>query len=98
MITRLAQGAGATPWTVLAQTPRLWSATCDGGAVAVAKLGPKEARVEIVGYPLAALHYNRVTMRGIVASLIQLLCTKVYMHELPKLCDARCLGMRASWV
>jgi hypothetical protein len=96
-ITRLAQGAGATPWTLLAQAPRLWGATCDGGAVGIAKLGPKEARIEMVGFPLAGLAYNRVTMRGIVTAGVELFCKKAYVREIPSLCDHRSLGMRASW-
>jgi hypothetical protein len=95
---RLAQGAGVNPWTILAQTPKMWDRTCKGGAVAVAKLGPKEARVEVVGYPLAGIPYNRVTFRGIVLAIVELFCQKAYIKEIPRLCDARCLGLRLSWV
>jgi len=93
----MAQGAGVTPWTVLAQTPRLWTATCDDGGVAVARLGPKEARLEIVGFPLAAIRYNRVTMRGIVLGVVELFCKKAYAKDIPALYSARTLGIRLSW-
>jgi hypothetical protein len=97
-MTRMAQSAGATPWTLLGQVQRLWSMTADDGAAVIARLGPKEARFECVGYPLADIHYNRVTMRGIIAAVVGLLCSKVYVNEIPPLCTRRSLGMRVSWV
>jgi hypothetical protein len=97
-MTRMAQGAGATPWTLLGQVQRLWTLTADDGAMGVARIGPKEAHFEVIGYPLAGIHYNRVTMRGIVSAVVGLFCTKVYVNEIPSLCTARSLGMRVSWV
>lgn len=96
-ITRLAKNAGVTPWTVLAQTPRIMAQTIDDGAVAIAKMGPKDARVEILGYPLASLRYNRITMRGILQGAIELFCRKAYSRELPELCDHHSLGIHLSW-
>ncbi len=98
MISRLARGVGVTPWTVLAQTPRLWSATCDGGAFGVVRLGPKDARLEIHGFPLAPIAYNRISMRGILTAVVAMCSRKVYMKEIPALCTKRSLGFRASWV
>jgi hypothetical protein len=95
--SRVAQGAGVTPWTILAQAPRFWERTCLGGALAVARLGPKEARIEMLGFPLAELRYNRVTMRGIAAAFIELLSKTVYVTELPAYTSARRIGMRAAW-
>lgn len=97
-ITRLAKGAGVTPWTVLAQMPRIMAQTMDGGAVAVGKLGPKDARVEVLGYPLAELRYNRITMRGIMQGGVEMFCRKAYSRELPELCDSRSIGLQLTWV
>jgi hypothetical protein len=97
-VARLAQGAGATPWTILEQGTRLWERTCRGGAVGIRRLGPKEAQCEVVGYPLADLTYNRVTFRGIVSAVVELFCQKGYVREVPRLCDERSLGFRLSWV
>jgi hypothetical protein len=97
-IARLAQGAGVTPWTIMAQFHRAWTRMCDGGgAVGVQKRGPKEARVLVVGYPLAAMRYNRVTMRGIAAGFLEMFCEKAYVKEIPSYCDARSIGLRVSW-
>jgi hypothetical protein len=94
---RVAQGVGVTPWTILGQLPRFWERTCKGGAVGVARIGPKEARIEIQGFPLAELRYNRITMRGIAAAFVGLLAKTVYVTELPAYTDARRIGMRAAW-
>jgi len=98
-IVRLAQGAGVTPWTMLAQTQRLWSRTFDGGgAVGVLRQGPKEACVRIIGYPLADIRYNRVTMRGIVSGFVAMFCERLYVREIPAYNDGRSQGLRLSWV
>jgi hypothetical protein len=97
-VSHLAQGAGVTPWTALSQVQRFWSATCDDGAIGVARLGPKEAKAEVVGYPLAWIRYNRVTFRGILLGCIELFCQKAYVKEVSKRCDKRTLVLRASWV
>lgn len=96
-ITRLAKNAGVTPWAVFPQVPRILAQTMDGGAMAVLKLGPKDARVDVLGYPLAELRYNRVTMRGILQGAIELFCRKAYSRELPELCDRHSLGVHLSW-
>jgi hypothetical protein len=98
LVSRMAQGAGVTPWTALGQAPRFKAATLDGGFVAVARLGPKEARVDYVGYPLAGIRYNRVTWRGILIGTVELFCQKAYAKEVPQGCDARSLAVKLSWV
>ena len=95
---RLARETGVTPWTILAQVQRIWDRTSKGGGVAVFKLGPKEARIEVVGYPLAYLRYNRITFRGIVGAVVELFCQKAYVREIARACDARSLAFRLSWV
>jgi hypothetical protein len=95
---RVARGAGVTPWTILSQLQRIWDRTCmGGGGVTVYRLGPKEARAEIVGYPLAGLRYNRITFRGILGAILELFCQKLYVQEIARMCDNRCLGFRLSW-
>jgi hypothetical protein len=98
-VLRLAKGAGVTPWTILGQIQRIWDRTFQGGGqVGVARIGPKDARFEIIGYPLARLRYNRITMRGIANGLVELFCERSYVKEIPKLCNARSVGLHLSWV
>jgi hypothetical protein len=94
---KLAHEAGATPWTVLAQFGRLWGHIWVGGAVGVHKLGPKEARLEVVGWPLAKFDYCRNGIAGVTQGLIQLFCSKVYVREVPRLCTPTSLGYRIAW-
>lgn len=98
-IVRMAHGMGVTPWTLLSQTPRIWTRTFrGGGAIGVARLGPKDARLELVGFPVAGLRYLRVTMRTIVGSMLELFCERAYAKDIPEMCDERVLAMRLSWV
>ena len=97
-VARLATSVGVTPWTILSHSARLWSNTCTGGGVAVWELGPKEARIDLVGFPLARYRYNRITMRGIVQAVIELFCAKVYAREIASSCNDTELAFRVSWV
>src|SRR5207244_438298 len=98
MTLRLATEAGATPWSCFALQPKLWRTVWVGGDVAVYKLGPKEARVEIAGWPCAAIAYCRVAMRGMLTAQTQLFCKKAYVHEVSSLCGATTLAYRVAWV
>jgi hypothetical protein len=80
---RLAKAAGVTPWTVLPQYPRLWSRGVDGGALAVFKLGPKEARIDIVGCELFAIPYFRTAFRGVLHGMAALFCRTSFIHDVP---------------
>ncbi len=94
----VASAGGVTPWTILGRLDKLWTRATVGGAVGVAKLGPKQARVEVVGFPLAHLRYNRVGTRGIVHGVVQLFCTSAFVHEVTPLCTKTTLGFRVQWV
>lgn len=96
-LTKLASGAGATPWTAISQFQRLWDRVWVGGGVGAFKLGPKEARVEIVGWPCARSTYIRHAMRGVLGGMLDLFCTKAYVAELPRYCTPNTLGYRCAW-
>ena len=80
---RMAKAAGVTPWTILPQYPRLWHRGVDGGALAVFKLGPKEARIEIVGCALFELGYFRAAFRGVLQGMAGLFCRSSFIHDVP---------------
>ena len=73
-----------TPWTVLGQVRKLWDRTWRGGDLAIDKLGPKDAELEFVGWPLASSPYVRHAMRGVCEGMLALFCQKVYVREVPK--------------
>ena len=94
---RLATQAGVTPWTVLAQMPRLWERVWRGGGVAAYKRGPKEALLEVVQWPPAGIPYVRQTMPAVVHGLVELFCTKAYVTEAAQLTSGTTLGFRLQW-
>ncbi len=98
-MAKLARTAGVTPWTGLAQQRRLWSGTIDGGAVAVYKLGPKEARFEAHGVPeLVAIPYFRNAFRGIYVRGSELFCKKMYVSEISSFTRRGIIAYRLAWV
>src|ERR1035441_5912286 len=63
-MVRMAGQVGATPWTALSFVGRLYDRLFQGGGgVTVIKLGPKDARVEFIGMPVARVPYYRMADR-----------------------------------
>jgi hypothetical protein len=97
-LVRLAKTAGVTPWMGLEYMPKLWQRTLIGGAAAVYRLGPKEARVECHGMPvLAGLGYFRNGFRGMIASSGELFASKVYVSDLATYVVRGVIGFRVAW-
>ena len=71
---------GIDPWTIIARTDMLWNRVFRGGEAAAFKLGPKDARIEFVGIPIADVHYFRVGMQGIIEAALALSARKVYVR------------------
>ncbi len=94
---RLAKEAGVTPWAGLAIQKRLWHQVWRGGDVATFKTGPKEARVEIVGWPCAEFAYTRRAMQGVLLGQTELFCKKAYVQEIASRCTRTSLGYRVAW-
>jgi hypothetical protein len=97
LLVRTAKQAGLTPWTGLGQSTKLYERLFQGGSVRVVKLGPKEARVEMVNNRLFAFSYFRNAFRGLVCAGAMLFCEKAYAHELPRLTGPTTMGVRVSW-
>jgi hypothetical protein len=94
---RLAKQAGVTPWTILAQLPRLWDRVWQGGGVAIYKHGPKEAVLECIQWRLAAIPYVRYTMPAVVHGVVEMFCAKAYVTEVRALTSDTSLGFRLQW-
>jgi hypothetical protein len=82
-VVRMAKGAGVTPWTVLPQYRRLFERGVRGGGISVVKLGPKEARIDIVAVELFEVPYFRVAFRGILQGIAGLFCRVSFIHDVP---------------
>ena len=88
MLLKTVKEAGATPMAFFTSS-RFWARLFAGGAVACFKLGPKEARFETVGVPLARFRYWRVGYRGLLSSVVAPFCTEAYAQEIANLHDGQ---------
>jgi uncharacterized protein (TIGR02265 family) len=93
---RMARGAGLTPWTTLPLLQRFWDRGFDGGAVSVARAGPKDAHVTCVQCAVIVSPYFRNGLRGLLAALMELTCTKAYVTE-RRSHLANSLSFRLQW-
>jgi hypothetical protein len=82
-VVRMAKAAGVTPWTVLPQYGRLFHRGVQGGAIGVFKIGPKEARIEVVGCELFDIPYFRTAFRGVLQGIAGLFCRTSFIHDVP---------------
>lgn len=96
-LVRVARTAGVTPWNGLEQFQRLWDRLLQGGAGAVYRLGPKEARVEIHGVPLVGVAYFRNGWRGMFAGSGQLFARRVYVTEIVARTTPTSMALRVAW-
>jgi hypothetical protein len=97
VLVRISREAGATPWTALAQVPRLNDLTWRGGAFEIVKVGPKDARLEWVGQPCAATDYYRTSFCGFVRGLLDLFCQRSYVRPNRDRCDATTIALKIAW-
>ncbi len=97
-VIKLARVAGATPWTAAIQLGRIWDRCWVGGATGVFRLGPKEGRIELLGFPCAHIPYARVGLRGTYTAAVELFSIKAYVREIPSLCRGTSLAYQVSWV
>jgi hypothetical protein len=94
---RVAREAGVTPWTMLKVFPAEFERQWQGGACGIFQLGPKDARIELIGFPVAAIPYARIALRGMAMGLCELVCTKSYVHDIRERCNATTIAYRAAW-
>ena len=100
MMVRSAKTAGVTPWSALGYTQKLYDRLFQGGGdMSVLKLGPKDARAEVVGVPLVRVPYFRNGFRGLYQAGVGLFCEKVYTYDTsPASSSDDTFAVRISWV
>jgi hypothetical protein len=96
-ILRLAKEAGTTPWALYAGCGKYWSRMFQGSAIAIFKLGPKEARFEVASCSLAGSSYWRHGLRGLLGAVSEPFARKVYLRDIPSLGTSTTCGFRISW-
>jgi hypothetical protein len=100
VVMKMATNAGVTPWTLLPKGNQLFGRIFrGGGGTRIVKLGPKEARAEIVGIPILAVPYFRNAIRGLYQAAISVFCTRCYVHEVVRFSSPpTSTALRLSWV
>jgi hypothetical protein len=98
VISRLSVEAGLSPWSVLSRSPQLIERIWRGTAAAVYKLGPKEARFEWHGQPLAPSRYFRVAFGAFLRATLEVSAKTVYVRLVPARCRDNLAVYRCSWV
>ncbi|HEY6558573.1 MAG TPA: hypothetical protein VI072_14925 [Polyangiaceae bacterium] len=94
----IARGVGVTPWTVMGQTRRIWERGFVGGGIAVFKLGPYDARLEIVAWPPARIEYCRHAFRGLAHGVCLLLSKMATVREVaPSVPVGDGVAYRINW-
>jgi hypothetical protein len=94
---QMAKQAGATPWTVLPALQRFWSRAYDGGGIAVYKVGPKDARIDLVSCGLCQVPYYRHALGGLLEGLTGLFCSTLYFLETKQPAGPESVSYRAQW-
>jgi hypothetical protein len=97
LVLRTSRGAGVTPWAIFREFRRLWDRTWQGGDFEIAKAGPKDAQIHIVGWSVAPSTYVRHAMRGVLDGVTGMFCEKAFVREVPALCSGLSLGYRIAW-
>ncbi len=96
-LTRLAAGAGATPWAGFGIYDRLWKRMFDGGGFTIDKVGPKDALITMAHLSFARYAYFRASFRGVHLAGIEIFGKKGYVREMPTRSPETNLAFRASW-
>jgi hypothetical protein len=97
-LARTGQNLGVSPWTLLKQVQRVWDRTFQGGGCALYKVGPKDARADMHGLPLAQIGYFRNAWRGAFMVGLSLVCTRAFCKIAPARGGPNVLSYRVSWV
>jgi hypothetical protein len=74
-------GLGTTPWPILARAQSVLDRLVQRASVAVYREGPKEARLEIHGVPIAEFSYVRSGWAGMIEGGIQLVAPRAYCRD-----------------
>jgi hypothetical protein len=77
IVLRLARTTGVTPWVALQQLNRLWERVWEGGGCQVSKVGPKDAVVEVAGWPPSQFLYVQMGIPAICKAILQLFSRSV---------------------
>jgi hypothetical protein len=82
-VSTLIRGMGVvTPATVLSRMDKLWERSFRGGGVQVARVGPKDLRLEVHGAAFLDLRYTRTALMGYYEETLSPTARRVIVREL----------------
>jgi hypothetical protein len=90
-------GKVASPWFAASLVHRNWGRVWHGSAMAVWRLAPNEALVELEGWPAARIDYARVAFRGALRGAVEYFCRRAELIEERALRSESALGFRVRW-
>lgn len=82
---RLAKSGGVSPWTPLGRMKSVWGRVYQGGSIGVFKVGPKDARIEVLRNPLTNGVYWSTAAEGLFVGVTELFARKAYCNKQPSL-------------
>ncbi len=96
-IARLAGGVGLSPFVPLSRAAKLFARNFRHGAVGVYKIGAAEARMEVLGCPMAASISHREHVVGALAHGAEPFASHVQVIELSAARTASSYAIRVKW-
>lgn len=96
-LVKLAAASGVTPWTGIRSFQRFFERLFVGGGTRVVKLGPKDARIDIVGLPLARVPYFVNGYRGVIQAGSQLFAPKAFVATIGGPRAPTSVAFRVAW-
>jgi hypothetical protein len=91
-------GVGFSPLAGLEKFSTVFTRSIKGGGTRVIRLGPKDVRVEVVGFPLAEISYFRVAYRGFIQAGCEFFARRVVVAEQGGYRTGTTLAYRIAWV
>jgi hypothetical protein len=91
-------GNSVTPWFAWEHAQRIWARAWDGSAIGVARLGPKDARVTVAGFPCAEFGYVKRALSGFFLRNTELFCARAFVKAVPTPKGSESLVYDVSWV
>lgn len=97
-VIRAARASGTlSAWTVLARFGFIYDRSFLGGGAQVTQVGPKDARFDVVGLPLARVIYFRNAYRGFIRAGTELFTSRVFVTDLTRPAAKDHLVFRVAW-
>lgn len=93
-----ALGSTVTLWSVLPRMPAFVARLVQGGECTVVRTGPKDARIELHGIPIARFDYVRNGWAGMLEGTLGLLVRRVYAQVLSSSDSPSVASFSLSWV